>query len=97
MEKKYIAIALFGEYNCKDFLNEHEGQEHTSDEWLRLIKKFKGEDGLGVFPKKHEFRTETELLAFREGIEEADDYFSSNFYTVTVLYEGITDSAYEKK
>lgn len=32
MEKKFIAIALFGEYNCKDFLDKHKGEVHTSNE-----------------------------------------------------------------
>lgn len=93
MEKKYIAIALLGEYNCKNFLDKHKGEVHTSNEWETLIDEFKGFDENGVFSKKFEFRTKDEMKAFCEGVQEADNYFSGDYYTVMVLTEGISDSA----
>lgn len=93
MNEEYLAIVVFGEYNCYDFVKAHEGEKHTPEEWYDLAEEFRGDDGNGVFLELHHFQTRAEMLAFAHGIEVADNYFSDDFYSVVTITEGIIYSA----
>ena len=92
-ERHYIAITVCGEHNCQDFKDAHTGESHSSDEWLELAKNFGGNNGCGVYANINKFETEEARDAYCHGVEDADDYFSSDFYTVTTISSGITNSA----
>lgn len=93
MKKKYIVVVFFGEYNSWDFIKEHIDETHTSEEWKNLADEYEGRDHAGIFTKIYQFYTKEEMEAFKQGIEEADNYFSSEYYTVVALTERISDSA----
>ena len=94
MEKKHIAIVVFGEYACKNFIDEHKGEVHTDREWKQLADEFVSEGGESVFLEKHSFDTEAERDAFADGVNAVDDYVSSDFYTAVVITDGAVDTGY---
>jgi len=93
MKQDHLAIVVFGEYNCYEFVKEHEGETHTPEEWQDLAEKYVGNNGDGVFVKLYRFETREELLAFQQGIEVADNYFSDDYYSVIAITEGVAYSA----
>lgn len=84
-EMPFVCIAVFGEEDCKKAIDETKEETHTVEEWQKIF------DQKNCFTEVHRFRTEDEMNAFASGIERADNYFSSDFYTVMVLKERITD------
>lgn len=92
--KTWPVLVVFGEYACKDFKDEHEGETHTDKEWKKLAEEYRNSSGDRIFTEKHTFHSEEEMFAFCSGIERADSYFSSEFYTVVTISEGIIDTGH---
>lgn len=83
---RYIAIVIFGEYDCHDALVRHEKESHKSKDWKDI------HDKENCFVEIHRFDTKEERRAFACGIERADNYFSSDYYTVICQTDRIEDS-----
>lgn len=86
MEKKFTAIAVFGEYDCKDAVDSTIQEIHTAEEWKKIFEK------KNCYVEVHRFRTEAERDAFALGIERLDNWNSDDFYTCVVLKDRIIES-----
>ena len=89
---KFIAILLFGEFTCYDFLKKHKDEAHTSVEWLNLANEYYDDDWGGISARCFEFETSEERSAFVAGVEAVDSCESDDHYHACVLVDGILDS-----
>ncbi len=81
--RTFPVILLKGEFICKEFFKEHEGERHTVEEWKRLVSKYRSEEDEDAVLccTVRNFSSESEADAYFEAIYDVENYLSSDFYT----------------